>query len=447
MSKTSLFNIKSKIAFFIVALAIIIGVGAFSPNTIAKAADLKYIHSNYADLVIGSKAKIYNVWTGNVTYKSTNKKVLTVTKDGVVTAKRLGEAKIVVNSKVGGREVYEISVSPKNEADIWFFEKGETSETYSCDLNESIKLVAKSNKYDLSQIKWHYKTRNSDKSSLKSNVYKRTNSKGLKEECITCWYGEFEREIWFTLNDTADTTTVQETTYSLSEDDDEDEGAPYEIKGNAIERLNKYGIKVIYNGAELTDYDPSLFGDLDYTLTIVSDGKEYSFTNEKLRFENLLGRLSGKHAETMKKVIAIVDGLNLQGKSDREKVGVITQYMCDNLTYGDDEHRSQDISYSLEHGIAVCEGYSNLFFFMASAAGLDAKIVYSEEEGNHAFNRVKVDGTWYYIDVTWCDYLNGGSNSQYYLSESSWSDKEHIVAAEGGISELGYSYLKDMLYR
>ena len=48
--------------------------------------------------------------------------------------------------------------------------------------------------------------------------------------------------------------------------------------------------------------------------------------------------------------------------------------------------------------------------------------------GGHAWNQVYVDGTWYYIDVTWDDpIINGGIDPNYirwtyYLSASLWSD-------------------------
>lgn len=50
-------------------------------------------------------------------------------------------------------------------------------------------------------------------------------------------------------------------------------------------------------------------------------------------------------------------------------------------------------------------------------------------DADHAWNRVKVDGVWYYIDCTWDDPVGGGAeNYQYFLSKSIW--KDHVVERE-----------------
>ena len=56
--------------------------------------------------------------------------------------------------------------------------------------------------------------------------------------------------------------------------------------------------------------------------------------------------------------------------------------------------------------------------------------------GGHAWNQVKVNGKWYYIDCTWDDPVGGGyENYKYYLSESLWSD--HIAETAKDLSEDG----------
>ena len=52
---------------------------------------------------------------------------------------------------------------------------------------------------------------------------------------------------------------------------------------------------------------------------------------------------------------------------------------------------------------AVCDGYAGLFYYMANAVGLKALYEYgtsiSEQKG-HAWNLVKMDGVYYYVDPT-----------------------------------------------
>ncbi|ABX43422.1 hypothetical protein [Lachnoclostridium phytofermentans] len=63
--------------------------------------------------------------------------------------------------------------------------------------------------------------------------------------------------------------------------------------------------------------------------------------------------------------------------------------------------------------------------------------------GVHAWNRVEIDGKWYYIDLFWCANLQ--SKSTYFLTENIWDD--HIMFSEGNdhINENGdVSYIRSL---
>ncbi len=59
----------------------------------------------------------------------------------------------------------------------------------------------------------------------------------------------------------------------------------------------------------------------------------------------------------------------------------------------------------------ICSGYSNLYFALASAMDLETVIIFGYAKGatttetdddiNHAWNGVKIDGNWYLLDATW----------------------------------------------
>lgn len=69
----------------------------------------------------------------------------------------------------------------------------------------------------------------------------------------------------------------------------------------------------------------------------------------------------------------------------------------------------------LQRRQTVCEGYARLFQALAQEAGLEAKVVagkthssISDSAGGHAWNAVRLDGTWQLIDCTWgAGYVNG----------------------------------------
>jgi len=65
----------------------------------------------------------------------------------------------------------------------------------------------------------------------------------------------------------------------------------------------------------------------------------------------------------------------------------------------------------------VCSGYARLFMQLCNKYGLECVPVYGTGSGqNHVWNKVKVNGEWKYIDVTWDD--NTSSDRWYLISES-----------------------------
>jgi len=104
--------------------------------------------------------------------------------------------------------------------------------------------------------------------------------------------------------------------------------------------------------------------------------------------------------------------------SDLEKVRAIYIWLANNITYdmqsfeaGDfpDPHSRQ----VLKKREALCEGYARLFRALCSETSIRCEIIrgYSKgygyekgsqfEVGNHAWNAVKLAGTWYLVDATW----------------------------------------------
>ena len=61
----------------------------------------------------------------------------------------------------------------------------------------------------------------------------------------------------------------------------------------------------------------------------------------------------------------------------------------------------------LVEGEAVCEGYSKAFLLLCQRAGIDCIPVFgiTNEDGGtpHMWNKVRLDGEWYNVDVTWDD--------------------------------------------
>ena len=108
-------------------------------------------------------------------------------------------------------------------------------------------------------------------------------------------------------------------------------------------------------------------------------------------------------------IAEVIKELDLDGKTEYQKVKAIHDYICDNVDY-DYEHLSQGDDYpgmftayaAMFDGKAICQGYATLFYRMCDEAGISAKIITGDGNGeSHAWNIVKIGDEYYNIDTTW----------------------------------------------
>ena len=112
--------------------------------------------------------------------------------------------------------------------------------------------------------------------------------------------------------------------------------------------------------------------------------------------------------------------------NDREKARAIFRWIAENIDYNVDVFfgassgsiRSEDV---LKSRMSICYGYSDLFLSLAREAGLEAVRITGYGKGygyvpgwnfsgpsNHAWNAVRINGSWYLIDCTWgAGYVSG----------------------------------------
>lgn len=110
------------------------------------------------------------------------------------------------------------------------------------------------------------------------------------------------------------------------------------------------------------------------------------------------------------KVAQILAALDLEGKTDFEKVKAIYDWMGANIVYDWDglaSYVTKPLASSayaaLFNGTAVCQGYSVLFYRLCLEEGIDARVVQDVTGGGapHVWNIVQMDdGMYYYIDTT-----------------------------------------------
>ena len=115
-----------------------------------------------------------------------------------------------------------------------------------------------------------------------------------------------------------------------------------------------------------------------------------------------------------KKIVKLA--ASLKGESDFDTLKNILDYVSLNVDYEYDEtvKERHNMTYALEHGMAVCAGYAKFFHFLCIANGINSKLVYGYvikdgevyKDAAHLWNLIEVNHKWYHVDVTWDDCYN-----------------------------------------
>ena len=143
-----------------------------------------------------------------------------------------------------------------------------------------------------------------------------------------------------------------------------------------------------------------------------------------------------QEAEVDKKVSEIIAGLQLDGKTDFEKIAAIHDYLCDNIEYETAEESSDIVRTAygaLIEGKAVCQGYSVSLYRLLLEAGIDNRIIFGEglsgdgSSGPHSWNIIELNDEYYYIDVTWDD---AGYGYDYFMVPADTGFEEDHIADE-----------------
>ena len=108
----------------------------------------------------------------------------------------------------------------------------------------------------------------------------------------------------------------------------------------------------------------------------------------------------------------IVEEILTGDMSEFEKAITIHDWLTFHIAYAYGDDYTEDTHYlegPMLKRLSVCSGYAYAFQTMAEFAGLEVKFVagYAEDptapQKSHAWNKVKIGGTWYNVDVGWDD--------------------------------------------
>jgi len=146
----------------------------------------------------------------------------------------------------------------------------------------------------------------------------------------------------------------------------------------------------------------------------------------------------------------IIASLNLDGKTNKDKIKIITLYVADTLSYdygcenkngcANPEISFNRVAKSLTKK-GVCYHYALLLNKLLNKVGIDSYLVtgYNEKRVGHAWVNIYLEDKWYAIDPTWLDFdgrsktLRNTGKAQYYmveLKDGILFYKDHIADVE-----------------
>lgn len=168
---------------------------------------------------------------------------------------------------------------------------------------------------------------------------------------------------------------------------------------------------------------------------------------DAIKQNNYVGYSDGE-AGTLKKVAEIIDQYNLKSAtlSNEEKIRLIQTFLRETRDCNKQSNKDGNIANVVFNGHGNYEinefyAYAQTFGLFCDYLGIPVKFVdgFSFLPGSTAFvpvhwNRVEINGTWYYIDT----FLNAlFHTSDYFLSEKLWED--HEIRDEEDFSNLYYT--------
>ena len=142
------------------------------------------------------------------------------------------------------------------------------------------------------------------------------------------------------------------------------------------------------------------------------------------------------------------------------KAKYIFDYLVDHTEYETTAENSQNICSVFANGKSVCQGYSMAAKYLCDEAGVLCTVVYGEASGqDHAWNMMRLDGTYCHVDVTWGDtsFKNSMQNTNEAMTDyvffgandaiiSTSHRMDHIVQLPACTSLSSYYFVKEGRY-
>jgi len=149
---------------------------------------------------------------------------------------------------------------------------------------------------------------------------------------------------------------------------------------------------------------PEIFYVDGYTYTKYKTGDEITkitFHGDYLYEEEEIAERQERIEDKVEEIFAQMP----QELDDYGTVKYLYEYVIGNTEYVLDCPDNQNICSVFLRGESVCQGYAKAMQYLLQEAGIESALVLGTVGGGegHAWNLVRMDGEWYYVDATWGD--------------------------------------------
>ena len=126
-------------------------------------------------------------------------------------------------------------------------------------------------------------------------------------------------------------------------------------------------------------------------------------------------------AEVDAYVSSVINKLGLRNMDDYTAIKTTHDYLIDNFKYKSGANALHTV---IQNKTANCYGYTMLNYLILDKLGIDCRTTIGSVNDSHIWNAVKLNGQWYYVDVTW-DTV--GNKNSYLLISTSQIKKTHKI--------------------
>lgn len=217
--------------------------------------------------------------------------------------------------------------------------------------------------------------------------------------------------------------------------------AEFNIRSSDPEKANEILLAVMYDSPELFWIDGGA------KATTKKEGNSTSYTILEPDYI-----YSKKEIQEMQKEIdAISDEILAsisEDSTEYEKIKYVYEYLIENAEYTIGAQHSQNMYSALVKGETVCAGYAKANQYLLNELGVFCTYVTGTakengEEDSHAWNIVRCNDKYYYVDITWADPMvpEGNENITTEISYDYLCCSENTIAETHSL-EKGYTYPK-----